>query len=75
MRPVVGEVQCEATQGEALISFGFWLPWHSGLTGSHRCGGWWWEAQGEGVQVIQSQKRGVPATLHADDRGCVADSE
>lgn len=40
VRPVVGEVRCEATQGEAPISFGLLLPWHSGLTGSHRLGGW-----------------------------------
>lgn len=45
VRPVVGEVRCEATQGEAPISVGFLLPWHSGLTGSYRPGGWWWEAQ------------------------------
>lgn len=45
VRPVVGEVLCQATQGEAPISVGLLLPWHSGLTGSHRLGGWEWEAQ------------------------------
>lgn len=62
-------------KGEAPISFGLLLPWHSGLTGSYRCGGWWWEAQIEGVQVIQSQKRCAQATLYTGDRGCFADVE